>query len=44
MTDEIFKERIKAAKTRIRSGIYTSQEDLENEMKQWKKAYRVHLL
>jgi len=35
MTEEIFKERIRAAKSRIRSGQFTTQEDLEKEMKQW---------
>ena len=35
MSEETLKERVKAAKSRINSGQFTSQEDLESEMKEW---------
>lgn len=35
MSNETLKNRIRAAKSRIRSGQFTTQEDLEKEMKEW---------
>lgn len=35
MTEETLKERVRAAKNRIKAGQYTSQEELENEIKKW---------
>lgn len=35
MTTIELKNRIRAAKSRIKSGQFTTQEDLENEMKSW---------
>lgn len=35
MTEKILKTRIQAAKQRITSGQFTSQQDLEKEMKVW---------
>lgn len=35
MSEEALKRRVKAAKSRINAGQFTSQEDLESEMKEW---------
>ena len=35
MTEETLKQRVGAAKSRISSGQFTSQEDLEKEMEEW---------
>ena len=35
MSEATLKQRVKAAKSRISSGQFTSQEDLEKEMKEW---------
>lgn len=35
MSEEEYKERIKEAKSNIEAGHFTTQEDLEREMKQW---------
>lgn len=35
MSEETLTERIRAAQNRIKAGRYTSQDDLENEMKKW---------
>jgi competence protein ComGC len=35
MTVESYKTRIRNAKERVKSGYYTTQEDLEKEMEQW---------
>ena len=35
MSEETLKRRVRAAKSRISSGQFTSQEDLESEMEEW---------
>ncbi len=35
MSEDTLKERVRAAKSRISSGQFTSQEDLEREMEEW---------
>ena len=35
MSEEALKQRVRAAKSRISAGQFTSQEDLEEEMKEW---------
>ena len=35
MTEKVLKERIHSARERINSGRYTTQADLEKEMKEW---------
>lgn len=35
MSKEVLKKRVRAAKTRIAEGQYTTIEDLEKEIKQW---------
>lgn len=35
MSDETLKRRVRAAKSRISAGQFTSQEDLESEMEEW---------
>ncbi|MEO9872336.1 hypothetical protein [Ekhidna sp.] len=35
MSEPTLRQRVKAAKSRINSGQFTSQEDLEQEMKEW---------
>ena len=35
MSKETLKKRIRAAKSRIEAGQFTTQEDLEKEMKEW---------
>jgi hypothetical protein len=35
MDVESYRKRIRSAKERVKAGYYTTQEDLEKEMKQW---------
>ncbi len=35
MSQEILKKRVSAARARIKAGQFTTQEDLEKEMKEW---------
>ena len=35
MSEDVLKKRVRAAKSRIKAGHFTTQEDLEKEMKEW---------